>query len=361
MASKSSTSKNKNSLPSVNPKYSAEKVAAKGKTTAEQPAKNGVQNNSSSRKTGQTNDISKLPSIANNKTKDASSKGNSSNVQSTIKGGSATLKPTPPLTAKNPPSNTASTTTTSSPSEAVVTSSADGVENSNEEFSSDQNTSKESEVAANSAECAESSATADNPAKSEDGGVKVLDGSKRADIQLIEGEAPLSEPVMNNGQVTLIYERYDEKFPIVDGTTTQENIDEVYCLSFVMPDCLIHLSNYEPAVKRKREADGLFDDLFLREDPPGTYHGLIDDQTYYVYVEQKADQLARDQERMRRIAETMEGAAQRDANGEIIKPDDGRAMETCSCIYGNPCVDEYGCKDWTNRYAVAKKNGWKGF
>ena len=28
---------------------------------------------------------------------------------------------------------------------------------------------------------------------------------------------------------------------------------------------------------------------------------------------------------------------------------------------GNPCVDEYGCKDWDNRYAIAKINGWKGF
>ncbi len=35
--------------------------------------------------------------------------------------------------------------------------------------------------------------------------------------------------------------------------------------------------------------------------------------------------------------------------------------ESCSCIEGNPCVDEYGCKDWYNRYAIAKKNGWAGF
>ena len=33
--------------------------------------------------------------------------------------------------------------------------------------------------------------------------------------------------------------------------------------------------------------------------------------------------------------------------------------ETCSCIYGNPCVDEYGCKNWAYRFAIAKKNGWK--
>lgn len=35
-------------------------------------------------------------------------------------------------------------------------------------------------------------------------------------------------------------------------------------------------------------------------------------------------------------------------------------MEGCSCIEGNPCMDAYGCKDWTNRYTVAKAHGWRG-
>ena len=33
--------------------------------------------------------------------------------------------------------------------------------------------------------------------------------------------------------------------------------------------------------------------------------------------------------------------------------------ETCSCLYGNPCVDEYICNDWKNRFEIATKNGWK--
>ena len=94
--------------------------------------------------------------------------------------------------------------------------------------------------------------------------------------------------------------------------------------------------------------------------PRGTYHGLEDDQVLYVYVEEEAAQRARDQARMRAIAQAMDGAPVRDSKGNIVR-DDGRSMESCSCIYGNPCVDEYGCKDWDNRYAVAKKNGWKGF
>ena len=38
-----------------------------------------------------------------------------------------------------------------------------------------------------------------------------------------------------------------------------------------------------------------------------------------------------------------------------------KKQESCSCIEGNPCVDAYCCKDWKNRFEVAKKHGWKGF
>eukprot|EP01034_Spumella_vulgaris_P021686 gene21686-27727_t len=127
-----------------------------------------------------------------------------------------------------------------------------------------------------------------------------------------------------------------------------------------MPNCLIHLSIHSPDKKRILEAEGSLEDLFVKEDPRGTYHTLEADSTYYVYVEQEADQLARDQERMRLIALSMEGGGARPSGDGIVR-DDGRVMESCSCIYGNPCVDEYGCKDWSNRAAVALKNGWKGF
>ena len=36
----------------------------------------------------------------------------------------------------------------------------------------------------------------------------------------------------------------------------------------------------------------------------------------------------------------------------------GSTAESCSCLEGNPCVDEYHCKDWNNRFDVARKNGW---
>eukprot|EP00439_Symbiodinium_sp_Y106_P042287 s2432_g5.t1 len=41
--------------------------------------------------------------------------------------------------------------------------------------------------------------------------------------------------------------------------------------------------------------------------------------------------------------------------------------EGCSCLEGNPCAQECDaqgntiCKDWANRFAVAKANGWLGY
>eukprot|EP01038_Epipyxis_sp_PR26KG_P007177 gene7177-9787_t len=170
-------------------------------------------------------------------------------------------------------------------------------------------------------------------------------------------EEPISQPqIPQNGNVKLIYEQYDEEFPIINGSTTSANIDDVYCLSFVMPGCLIHLSIHSPPILRKLQEEGDID-IYIEENPKGTYLNLMVDQTYYVYVEQEAQQLARDQEKMRRLA----AQSKNENKGSAIVREDGRNMESCSCIYGNPCVDEYGCKDWDNRYAIATKNGWKGF
>ncbi|KAH9092299.1 hypothetical protein LEN26_018502 [Aphanomyces euteiches] len=172
--------------------------------------------------------------------------------------------------------------------------------------------------------------------------------------------AEVDQALLQTGNVVLKYEMYSEFFVIEKGSMTGTAIDEAYCLSFVMPNCRIHLSMHEPAMKLALESQGDTDNVFLREEPPGTYHGLQVDQTYYVYIEQEADQLARDQAHMREIALTMEGAAE-DSKRKADKKDDERGFESCSCIEGNPCVDEYGCKDWHNRFAIAAKHGWKGF
>ena len=158
-----------------------------------------------------------------------------------------------------------------------------------------------------------------------------------------------------NGSITVVYNQYHEPFPIVDGSTTASNIDEEYALSFVMPNCLIHLSLLESRDLYGHLAAGA--DPFVQEDPVGVYRGLVKNTTYYCFVEEQEEFKKRDQEATRRRL-AAEVALAHASSG---RKDDGRVLESCSCIEGNPCVDEYGCKDWGNRFAVAQKNGWKGF
>ncbi|TMW57265.1 hypothetical protein Poli38472_003190 [Pythium oligandrum] len=194
-----------------------------------------------------------------------------------------------------------------------------------------------------------SNSTSEEARAADEAAVAVAAGHAQAEAE----EAERIRKERGNGMVKLIYEQYDELFPIVDGSTTQANIDEVYCLSFVMPNCLVRLSYHPNAERFERENTGTFDSL-VREDPRGVYQDLIKDETYYVVVEQEADQLRRDQE-----ATKVKWAPE--IKQDKLSKDDGRGFESCSCIYGNPCVDEYGCKDWHSRFAIATANGWKGF
>jgi hypothetical protein len=102
---------------------------------------------------------------------------------------------------------------------------------------------------------------------------------------------------------------------------------------------------------------GAIGDPYVPEDPPGTFLELEKDKQYWVYVVEDPVQEAKDREAMAALvaADKAKAKAERSEYAENGLP------ESCSCIEGNPCVDEYGCKDWTNRFAIAKKNGWKGF
>jgi hypothetical protein len=206
--------------------------------------------------------------------------------------------------------------------------------------------------------------TISTTAPSEDGTTNTTSTTTTTAAASIKPNGP-AKPVSAkpNGNVTLVYEQYNELFPIENGSTTHAAIDDVYCLSFVMEGCLIHLSNHPPAVKRDMDiAKKPYDDIYIYEDPRGTYYGLEADTTYYVYVEQEAEALLRDQAAMKKKATTMEGGGkvQKDEYGNVLDGK-GRVLESCSCKYGNPCSDAMYCDDWDNRCAVATKNGWKGF
>ena len=150
------------------------------------------------------------------------------------------------------------------------------------------------------------------------------------------------------------YEMYAEEFDIVDGSTTAAAVDDLYCLSDVMPKCQIFLSPISPQEKMTFLDEGIDAFYYVEEDPKQTYRGLETTTAYYAYVQENDDEFKKYQQKTRRVfcAEVKE-ERQRSEYAEAGIP------ETCSCVYGNPCVDEYGCKNWAYRYAIAKKNGWK--
>ena len=89
----------------------------------------------------------------------------------------------------------------------------------------------------------------------------------------------------------------------------------------------------------------------------GTFTGLCKDHTYYIHVLQQQEQLLLDQIKTKQNYQNYDPSP----NPSLSKLDGRFGLESCSCVYGNPCVDEYGCKDWGHRYAISMTNGWKGF
>eukprot|EP00927_Polykrikos_kofoidii_P013715 TRINITY_DN15962_c0_g1_i1.p1 TRINITY_DN15962_c0_g1~~TRINITY_DN15962_c0_g1_i1.p1 ORF type:complete len:286 (+),score=60.39 TRINITY_DN15962_c0_g1_i1:74-859(+) len=145
---------------------------------------------------------------------------------------------------------------------------------------------------------------------------------------------------LGNGEVTIRYSHYKEKFPIKDHKITSATIDETYCLTDVMPGCFIHLSTTEPVYMSQPE--------YVKEDPVGTFCGLMAGETYWACVQQDPEQEKRDQEKMRQIY----------AGGVATGLGDrGTEGEHCSCGWGAPCTNPMVCKDWDNRFAVALKAG----
>lgn len=153
------------------------------------------------------------------------------------------------------------------------------------------------------------------------------------------GSTPAAAPPGDN-EVVVKYVQYAEKFPLKDGSTlTSKEIDEVYCLTSVMPGCCLHLG-----VREFKHTD---EHMYVKEDPVGTFSGLTPKMTYYLYVQQDKGQEEEDMKRMRQVWAN----AGKDASAT------GSRGEGCSCLYGTPCQDKYVCLDWDNRIAVAKAHG----
>ena len=275
---------------------------------------------------------------------------------------------------------------------------------------------------------AEAAATAEAEAKAK----AEAEAALKAEQEAAEAEARRKKE-MGNGKIVVKYEMYDEEFDIVDGSTTAAAIDDLYCLSDVMPKCKIHISTIskQDKLERKRQvldlqhtiqkdkedkeaelarvrgdpdlgmgseeeraakealdvalaafkqseavaASGFDGFTYVAEKPRGTFQGLEKGKTYHVYVEENEKEFEKAKEKADKVAEIMNGEATANsraglnfftpgetyAQNRLVNDAAYMVPESCSCLYGNPCVDEYSCRDWNNRFAVAKANGWKGF
>jgi hypothetical protein len=149
-------------------------------------------------------------------------------------------------------------------------------------------------------------------------------------------------PGEHNGTVTLLYELYQEKFSIKDGTITERDINDTYGLSEVMPNCRLRLSTSCPAEIREQiisvtdSAQHSTAVVYVPEQPEGTYCTLQNDHSYYVYVNQDIKQLEKEQAERGRV--NQERLDNKNPGEHEIERDDGRGFDSCTCIYGTPCV-----------------------
>lgn len=151
----------------------------------------------------------------------------------------------------------------------------------------------------------------------------------------------------SEGNVVIHYEMYHEEFPIQNNSLTAASIDDVYGLTDVMPGCRIRLSLLSPQQRTLYENnhDGR-EAPWVKEDPEGTFQELLAGGSYHCLVIENPEQYKKDMEAMAKKLESADKDTEQ-------KP----RQEGCSCLFGNPCQDQYVCLDWDNRWAVAIKNG----
>jgi len=179
-----------------------------------------------------------------------------------------------------------------------------------------------------------------------------------------EPEPEPEPPPNNNGKVKVRYNHYNKDFSVVEGKLNWEHVDDEYAISFVFKgnwEChLVHEATSEKILpdggalytEMRKDPDG-FDPDEEEEKVCGFFSGLTvatsdGKQKEYVLRVREDEAL-----------EALKPKTTYKAPDNVIQK--GPKMESCSCIEGNPCVDAYCCKDWKNRFEVAKKHGWKGF
>lgn len=180
-------------------------------------------------------------------------------------------------------------------------------------------------------------------------------------------EGKTDGPESKTGPISVKYNHYGKDFTITDGVL--KGVD-FFSLAWANgAGTKLHLSLIEQkpdqgAVEYLKEEE-VEKDPNLEHASGINYVGLVANKTYYVHVimgdeEKKKLEEERKERQEQRLKEEEEAAK----NGGGIATGynfGGEDSASCSCLEGNPCASEYNCKNWADRYEIAKKNGWKGF
>ena len=173
-------------------------------------------------------------------------------------------------------------------------------------------------------------------------------------------------PALPSGPVRVRYNHYNNEFDVVDGRLDFEEVDEAYAISFVFKgDWKVRLKSKDGTIDTPPDGGALIKGVDEEGDPKveGFFSNLsIEDadgvqQLYELVVEE--DPALADAPRKTYTASSK--VVGRVIAGDDDEPGMGEDSSSCSCLFGNPCASSYNCKDWQNRFEVAKKNGWKGF
>jgi hypothetical protein len=196
------------------------------------------------------------------------------------------------------------------------------------------------------------------------------DPAAAAEAAAAEKAAAEAERATRNGKVMVRYNHYDKTYEVVDGRLNWEHVDDEYAISFVFKGnwtcnllCKASGERVTPDggalhTEMRKDPDG-FDPDEEEEKWCGFFSGLTvvdaDGKPREYVLEVQEDAVWDEAARAAGTYKTYK-APTAEENG-ITK----QKQESCSCIEGNPCADAYCCKDWKNRFEVAKKHGWKGF
>lgn len=166
---------------------------------------------------------------------------------------------------------------------------------------------------------------------------------------------------LTKSEIKVHYSHYKTAFPTRNGVVRWPSIDDEYAISFIFKgDFAKRVRAFPPGVTSANaeeapllvmavghegvddfgDRNASLDEVYwlgLREDFEGKYTLEVDEDV-----------------------EAGLGVATREgplvlSSGDNL-PLGARKTEGCSCLFGNPCQDKYVCKDWNNRFEVAKRN-----